>query len=414
MWSKVFALGRAKAIASRIREKAAHIFLGACSHKLEPDTADKIVNDHYFDCAVRGPSEDIFANLPSILGRRFVPGVIYDNARLAGTNEGFETVRPSIPKSASYNSLDQVASPYLSHVLDGFLAEQQQRRDGKFRAFLSSSRGCQFACHFCSRSVKYEKVRYFSAARFYGEIEYLHTNFGVNRFFVLDDAFLCSKKRLKELKDEFERCKITTPSLGIISLYVMARPESMDVEVIEFMSALNVRYLQIGLQTINPALQHFMGRPIDVAYFREIKAWLDKYKIALQLDVILGFPGDTVEWMIKTVTYATSLDPASIQLKQLYLNPFTAFHVDQLKHELATEEDQTRDAFDADFDAPYVVGGRGLDERYYVDTNTAIMEEIQKRPDIRWKYLSKRQRFVSTNFYPGVPKTSDAQLHAGV
>jgi coproporphyrinogen III oxidase-like Fe-S oxidoreductase len=263
--------------------------------------------------------------------------------------------------------------------------------------------------------VKFEKVRHFSATRFYDEIEYLLKRFGIFRFFVLDDAFLLSKRRLQELKDEFLRRCETNPKLKTITFFVMARPESIDRDIVEFMADLRVRVLQIGLQTINPDIQHYMGRPIDVTRFREIKGWLDEFKISLQLDVILGLPNDTIEWMNKTLEYTTSLKPMRIQLKQFYLNPFTLFHVDRDKYGIVTDSD--RDVFDYDFDAPYVVSANGIDQAYFEETSAFIRSQIEKHPEIHWKYLARKERFVSQAYYPraknNIVRWSDADAPGG-
>ncbi len=392
-WSKVFALGRAIAIAKEIRARNPDIFIGVASYKIEALQGQELVDDDTFDCVVIGDGERAFSHLDRILSKQQLIGVLYNK-----NTPPSDPVSTAPPLSKPSKSLDHIPSPYLTHVFDDFLVEQQKKSEGRFTAFLTSARGCHFDCYYCSRSVKFEKVRYFSAERFYDEIEYLFNKFGIFRFFVLDDAFLLSKRRLQELKDEFEKRCAANPDLSLIWFFVMARPESMDREIIQFMADLRVRVVQIGLQTINPDIQHYMGRPIDVDYFREIKGWLDEFKIALQLDVILGMPNDTSDWMNKTLEYTTSLNPLRIQLKQFYLNPFTLFHVDRDKYGIATDAD--RDVFDHDFDAPYVVRANGIDEKYFEETSPFIRSQIEKYPEIHWKYLSRKERFVSQSFYP--------------
>jgi len=400
IWSKVFALGRAKEIAKVIKSRDSKIYIGVCSHKIELIPGHEIVDNGTFDCVVMGDAEQAFSKLPSMLEKAAVAGVIYAEPYMQAVNSA--NCGSSQAGAGALGTLDHIPSPYLEHVFDDFLEAQQLKRNGRFRAFLSSARGCHFNCYYCSRSVKFEKVRHFSPTRFYHEIEYLLSKFGIWRFFVLDDAFLLSKRHLKDLISEYETRKQRNPDLANISLHVMARPETMDKQVIDFMADLRVTHLQIGLQTINPNIQYYMGRPINVEYFAEIKNWLDAKNIALQLDVILGLPGDTVEWLQKTVEYATSLSPNSIQLKQLYLNPFTLFHIHKDKYGIVTEEN--RDVFDADFDAPYVVRANGIDENYFIPGSIAIRSQIDEHPDIKWKYLSKRERYVSPSFYPATKR----------
>lgn len=403
LWSKTFAFGRAKRVAAKIRARNPDVFLGVCGYKIQNFQAREVVEAGTFDCVVVGDQEQAFKSLPLILNRQSVFGVTY---RETSEDEPTPCGPLHIPADET-SSLDHIPSPYLEHVFDDFLRSKQHQTQGTFRGFLSSSRGCQFSCFYCARSVKFEKVRYFSAKRFYDEMEYLVDNFRIMRFFVLDDAFLCSKKRLSELRQEYEKRKELNPALKYVSLFVMARPETIDEEVVDYLSLLRVNYLQIGLQTINPALGVYMGRgkKVDIAYFQKVNEWLSTRNIRLHLDVILGLPGDTVEMFKATLNFATSLTPYSLQLKQLYINPYTLFHVNSKDYGIVA--DSKRKASDADFDAPYVIEATGIDEDYFRETNEFIIEQIDEHPDIRWKYLSKRHRFLSPGFYRKIEQTKE-------
>ncbi|WP_176785981.1 B12-binding domain-containing radical SAM protein [Propionivibrio dicarboxylicus] len=256
-----------------------------------------------------------------------------------------------------------------------------------------SSRGCGFGCYYCFRSVKFEKVRYFSARRFYDEMEYLLNRFAISRFFVLDDAFLYSKRRLVEFQEEFHARIEMNPGLSRARLFVMARPETVDEEIVDILASLNVICIQIGLQTVNPALQHYMKRSVDTLHFQRIRHWMVKHGMKLQLDVVVGLPGDSIEWMKETLRFALLLSPFSLQIKQFYLNPNTLFHRDCDQYEIEI------DTAPSDFDAPYVVKAAGIDARYFDETNAFIMEQIGAYPEVLWKYLSRKKRFLSELFY---------------
>lgn len=82
-----------------------------------------------------------------------------------------------------------------------------------------------------------------------------------------------------------------------------------------------------------------------------------------------------------------------MQIKQFYLNPNTLFQVNRKEYGIETDTDPV------DFDAPYVTRANGIDERYFEETNAFIMEQINDHPQTLWKYLSKKQRFLSEQFY---------------
>lgn len=390
VWSKVFALGRASRIARELRKKSPSVFIGLHSYKIQRSQSSPMLESGVVDCVISGNHESAYLEIAHILAKKHVAGVTYK-------------IAPEVPLSratmhkggcSTKDNLDKVPSPYLEHVFDDFLRKKQEEKGGNFRAFIVSSRGCSFGCFYCFRSVKFEKVRYFSVGRFYDEMEYLFDNFGVWRYFVLDDAFLYSKKRLREFAGEFARRVERNPGLNKVVLNVMARPETIDEEVVDILSKLGVGYLQIGLQTINPDLSHYMKRAVETGYFTEISGWLKSKNIKLHLDVVVGLPGDSVVWMNKTIDFALALGPYTMQVKQFYLNPNTLFQVNSSDYEIVVDSD------DSAFDAPYVTRARGIDDDYFEATNSHIMSRINSNPDIRWKYLTKRQRFLSPGFYP--------------
>jgi len=391
LWSKVFAMGRAKRVAKALRRRLPAVFIGLQSYKIQPDQSEAALTDNVFDCVVTGNPEHVFLNLPDILGRRPAHGVWQKTANSDAATTFAGTCLPSA--CDSHKNLDDLPSPYLDRVFDDFLLERQMTLQGGFRAFLVSSRGCGFGCYYCYRSVKFEKVQYFSAKRFYDEMEYLASRFLISRFFVLDDAFLYSKRRLSEFATEFLSRIERNPRMSRVQLFVMARPETIDEEVIDILATLNVICIQIGLQTVNPALQHYMKRTVDTLHFHRIRTWMAKYDMKLQLDIVVGLPGDTADWMKETLRFALLLSPFSMQIKQFYLNPNTLFHVDRREYGIEIDTDP------ADFDAPYVIQANGIDERYFEETNAFIMEQINDHPQTLWKYLSKKQRFLSEQFY---------------
>jgi len=387
LWSKVFALGRAKKIASELRWRDPRVFVGIQSYKIQPAQVRDLFERGLADFVVLGNPELALQQVADVVGRKAVPGVVFpgDAPRSSDAEPG---------PLALEGDLEALPSPYLGQVFDGFLREQQAAREGGFRAFLASSRGCGFGCFYCFRSVKFDRVRLFSVQRFFDEMEYLLDRFGVRSFFVLDDAFLYSKERLRAFAAEFRERKARRPDLGSVRLHMMARPESIDEDVVGLLAELQTGWVQIGLQTVHPDLQHYMRRGVGVDHFRSISAWLEERKIGLLLDVILGLPGDSIQAFKETLAYALSLKPISLQVKQFYLNPNTRFFVEREKYGIELETSER------DFDAPYVVRAAGLDDAYFEVGTDFVMQQIEANPQVWWKFLSQRKWFVTQRKHP--------------
>ena len=387
LWSKVFALGRARSVVQKLRQRRPKIFIGIHSYKIQPDQAQGLLCQNVVDCVVTSNPEESFSEIGNILEKKEVAGACYLG------KQPKEKESSQCDKEDPSSTLDRIPSPYLNHVFDNFIQMHQVKYRNTFRAFLVSSRGCRFGCYYCFRSVRFERVRYFSAKRFYDEMEYLLNTFGVHRFFVLDDAFLYSKQRLNEFSQEFRSRKDNNPKLKKAGLFIMARPETIDEDVVKLLSELQVECVQIGLQTINPELQQYMHRKIKTEYFQDISAWLRAANIQLWLDVVVGLPGDSIGMLKETMKYALSLGPASMQVKQFYLNPNTLFALQKEKYGIQTEQQER------DFDTPYVTSANGIDERYFQQAHDFIMQQIQLNPQIVWKYIAKEGSFLSEVYF---------------
>lgn len=354
LWSGVYAIAPAKAIADKLDK---NIFIGFCTHKIGTDTDEALESA---DCIVTSP-ECSFKHLDSILDKEKVPGVI--------TSEHKDNQRLDV-------DISSLPSPYLEGIFDKFLAT---RRKG-FSAFISTSKGCQYGCYYCFRSVKHDKLQFFDVKRVYDEIEHI-MNLGINDFFVIDDCFLTSLERLNEFLNEFTKRKQNNPALADISIGIMCRPDMLTKEVVEIFSKLNIRFVQLGLQTINPELQHYMAREIDYRKFEEIAAWFTRHGIRFSVDVIWGLPDDTIEYFKKTLDYAISLGPVQIQSKQLYLNAYTKFYTEKKKYGIETRR--------KGLGAPYVTKAAGIDENYKHEAYESFLEKKAEHPEIKWRWSSE-------------------------
>lgn len=388
LWSKVNAFWRASYVAQELKRRQPDLFVGLQSYRAQKPQIDEVFASGFVDCVVMGDAERSFLRIEDLLASRSVLGTIYRNPDTTGAPDRGDA------SSAPSGSLDGVPSPYLTHVFDNYLQANQVKRGGLFRAFLVSSRGCGFKCEYCFRSIKFEKVRYFKAQRFYDEMEYLFVNFGIQRFFVLDDAFLCSRQRLQEFKDEFQARIARHPGMSDISMFVMTRPEMIaDEETIRLLADIGVDIIQIGLQTIHPDLQSYMNRSIELLRFKQIGDWMHKHQIRLHLDLIIGLPGDSIEWMKETLRFALMLDPYSLQIKQFYLNTNTLLF--QKKDLLGIRIGEGK----SDFETPFVIGARGIDTEYLEEADRFIMRQVAEFPDVKLKYVAARRVFTSDGIY---------------
>jgi tRNA A37 methylthiotransferase MiaB len=388
LWSGVYALGRAEKVAKKLREKLPDVFLGMQSYKFRVDETAKLLGNGIADVVVKKNPTESFRSLDKILCKEKVNGVVYFDKKKSSLIDYPES--DYLESDYLESNLDHLSSPYLTGIFDNYVAKKQNDSNDQFSCFLYSTFGCPFKCFYCFRSVKHDKLRFFSVKRFFDEIEYLLDNLNVKRFFILDDSFLSNKSRQADFTEEFEKRKKKNPGMNEIRLNAMIRPELIDRPAVDFLESINIDWVQIGLQTVNPKLDRYIGRQLPLKGFNDIAKWFRERGIRLHVDVIIGLPDDTLEYFKKTLEYALKLKPYAMQVKQLYLNPDTLFFNNQEEYEIVTNKQKRRD-----FTVPFIVKARGIDEKYIREATNFTIEKIRHSPSVKWKLVTIFKHFVS-------------------
>ncbi len=126
------------------------------------------------------------------------------------------------------------------------------------------------------------------------------------------------QERLKRLFCE----TIDQPEIAILS--IGTRPDCLEQDMIDFLSALNLKkpvWVELGLQTINERTAERIHRGYKLVVFDDAYKRLKEAGLAVIVHVILGLPGETPDDMLNTVKYLSSLNPVldGIKLQMLHI-----------------------------------------------------------------------------------------------
>jgi len=394
LWSGFWGLNGALEIVKEIRksqkEELKNIFIGFQSYKITGEVMKKVFDLELIDCWVGENPALSFFKTDKILKKEKVANVYYHFNQEDFRQEKEARLQRRINLINQKGHIDdfideQFPSPYLTGTMDSFFHSLKNIKS----AYLYSSFGCVFGCYYCFRSIKFSKLQLFSPKRFYDEIEYIVSKFGIHRFSVLDDFFITSEERLRQFVDEFEKRKKKNKKLKEVELFIMARIENFTSQKIaQLLKKINVWDIQIGLQTINPKLEKYMRRK-EGSYRKlvEIAKWLKEAGIYFKLDIIAGLPGDDIDYFKKTVDFGLSLKPSFIQVKQLYLNPGTLFH---LKRDEFGIEDEGFLSSRYKFGVPFVLGSNKenrIGRKYFKEAFEYVMDKFEKEEKMGFKIL---------------------------
>ncbi len=234
----------------------------------------------------RGDSEEVFAEVL----RRLVNGG-YD--RLVSGEEVLDGLSGHAnfavrAHSRASSDLRRIASYYLPDSSGRGLFDLLAA--GHWESlWWETSRGCVYTCAFCGFDAQELGFRHHPVERVLAEFD-LFIARGVRRIMVTDAILggkMANAKAVLRGLSQPERAHD-------IYLYGFVRPEMIDEELASLLKSARFGFVNVGLQTVNPAVPREM-RSNKLDAIRRGLPWLAVYGVPFQLDLIAGFPGDTFE-----------------------------------------------------------------------------------------------------------------------
>ena len=234
-----------------------------------------------FDALITGEGEIVFAELVT----DFVSGTVSGGA---------------------VKDLGKLPSPYLTGTLDAGLYPD---------LLWELSRGCPYNCAFCYESRGQKGVRFFSLETAAAELS-LFQAAGVEHVFVLDPTFNFDRSRAKEI------LRLIAQNAPDVHFVIEVRAELMDEETVDLFSQINCS-LQIGIQSIHPAVLKRINRSMNVDLFVQNVGCLNEAEVIYGFDLIYGLPGDTLQGFYESFDFTMDLLPNHVDIFPLTVLPGT-------------------------------------------------------------------------------------------
>ena len=199
-----------------------------------------------------------------------------------------------------------------------------------------TSRGCPYNCKFCSITQMYgHTFRRFSVERIIADLKAIRDQGSTAVFFVDDnitydiDHFrqVCQAIVQHRLND---MCYMTQVSaVGI----------AKNPELVADMDRANFRIAFVGFESMDPGALKDMKKPTNPAINRRAAALLRQHRIAIIAGLIMGYPEDTRETVIRNWLMMEALKPDLIYTQYLTPYPKTPIRQELLEAGLVTNVD---------------------------------------------------------------------------
>jgi anaerobic magnesium-protoporphyrin IX monomethyl ester cyclase len=175
-----------------------------------------------------------------------------------------------------------------------------------------TARGCPSRCVFCAANALYPHPPYRvrSPQLVVDEIEEMVRRYGLQSFFIADDAFTLWPKRALEICD-----LLIARGLNTVKWLCEARVDTMTPEVARKLCEAGCIEVQYGVETGNPEIMKLIRKGIKLEQVQEVVAYSQALGLNVVCSFIIGFPWDTHETVQQTLAFGHQLMQLGAPLK---------------------------------------------------------------------------------------------------
>jgi len=280
----------------------------------------------YIDVIVRGEGERTTEELVNTIEKddslRKVKGITFrDGARIVSTEP-----RPFI------KNIDEI--PFPSRDL---LPIYKYKAYGIVYTTMLTSRGCPFGCSFCASSRLFGKFwRGRSAENVLEEIRMIHDEYKIRNIEFVDDTFTLNKRRVEEICDGIIKERLD------VNWGASSRVDGITERLAEKMKKAGCWIIYLGIESGCQKILDDIGKRITLDQVRKAVNAIKKAGIQVLGSFIIGFPGETVEMIEKTIRFAKRLNLDWAQFSILTPYPGTPLFDYAVKNDLLLTRDWSK------------------------------------------------------------------------
>lgn len=235
-----------------------------------------------------------------------IPGIIFKkNGQIIGK-----------PIEGRLANLDQLPFPDKSPFFSSL-------RDSLHEYRIITSRGCPYKCSYCFNSFIHQlhgekTIRRRSVSNVIEELLWAKTKSPLKYVMFVDDSFTANKQWVREFCSRY-KTEINLPFACVTN------PQYIDEEIAGVLSSAGCINVQMGIQSLSDTLcREVLKRKNDKTKITAAIRSLKNNNIMVQVDHMLGIPGDTIENQEESAIFYNIHRPNLISIFWLTYYPKTA------------------------------------------------------------------------------------------
>lgn len=170
-----------------------------------------------------------------------------------------------------------------------------------------TSRGCVYWCDFCTAVRMFGKrYRMRSPKKVVDELEFLYKKYGEKQYTFYDDAFTVNQKRTEEICDEILKRGLK------IKWDCETRVDMVSKKLLQKMRQAGCIAVWYGVEAGSQEVRDAMGKGISTQQTFNAFRWTQDAGMIAVASIILGFPGETKETALESVSLLRKINPDEI------------------------------------------------------------------------------------------------------
>ncbi len=197
---------------------------------------------------------------------------------------------------------------------------------------VSATRGCAGNCTFCGSPRFWgRKVRSHSPDYFVEQLDFLHRR-GISFFFVSDDTFTASRKRVIDI------CRGILERRLPISWFAISRVDHVDEEMLDWMRRAGCIQISYGVESGSEAIRRRLNKPLRTDRIRRAFDLTTRAGILPRAYFIYGCPGETEKTIQEALELIDEIRPLGAIFYVLEVFPGTALYEEMKKKGRVSDE----------------------------------------------------------------------------
>lgn len=231
------------------------------------------------------------------------------------------------PKRPTEPQLDVFPIPAWD-LIDGHrYREAWTNAHGYFSLNMMTSRGCPFHCNWCAKPIWGQQYAIRSAERVAEEMAHIKKLYNPDHIWFADDIFGLSPKWVPIFADAVESRNAQTPFM------VQSRVDLMTEKAVAGLARAGCNEVWVGVESGSQKILDAMDKGLQLPMVPVVRQRLADAGIKTCYFIQLGYPGETFEDILATISLVRETLPDDIGVSVSYPLPGTKFH-DRVKAEL--------------------------------------------------------------------------------